>query len=154
MDKQVLSMPNWDWPPAAHSGPEGLESSPQSWLDIRKTCQRHQKLLEIFAEGHASTQSATHLTLMEQVPYRLHCHQPFNFPYSAQMQNSIVPVCRNVHVLSIMFLWKFSDNKDARTECVKKCVKTVSEPCSGSVVVHFYQNKRDSTENYLTNLHF
>lgn len=92
MDKQVLGMPIWDWPLTAHTGPEGLESSPQSWLDIRKTCPRHQKLLEIFAEGHASTQSAAHLTLMEQVPYRWHCHQPFNYPYSAQMQNSIVPV--------------------------------------------------------------
>lgn len=59
LDRQFDSMSVWDGGPSAHSGPEGFESSAQSAVEIGTISPRHQKLLEIFAQGHASSQGAT-----------------------------------------------------------------------------------------------
>lgn len=55
LDGQFIGAPVWDGDSSAHSGPQGLESSAQSGVEVRAT----QRLLEIFAQGHASSQGAT-----------------------------------------------------------------------------------------------
>lgn len=75
MDQQSLSIPHPAGPTAAHTGPEGLEGPTQSGLDLRKTCQSHQQLLEVFKESHAQSQrklSFTYVGRMIRQPYQLH----------------------------------------------------------------------------------
>lgn len=64
MDRQSPSIPNQA---GLHTGTEGLEGATQSQLDLRKTCQRCQQFLEMFAEGHAESQSKDGLTRAERM---------------------------------------------------------------------------------------
>lgn len=67
MDRQSLGIPNQAGLHAAHTGKEGLEGATQSQLDLRKTCQRFQQFLEMFAEGHAQSQGKDGFTRAEQM---------------------------------------------------------------------------------------
>ncbi|KAA8595859.1 hypothetical protein FQN60_011150 [Etheostoma spectabile] len=57
MDQRSLSIPHPAGPPAAHTGPKGLEGATQSGLDPWR-----QQLLEVFEESHARSESEARFT--------------------------------------------------------------------------------------------